>query len=173
VLAATNRDLTAMVRQGLFREDLYYRLNTIAAVLPPLRQRRDDIERLAAHFVALFNERFNSAKRLGPGVIDRLRAHEWPGNVRELAHTVEAAMIVCDGEEIRPEHLPASLQATAPAPLSGNGGIPGGPFQTLDALERAHIERVLAATHGHRGQAAEILGISERNLYRKLGASDV
>ncbi|TAK15121.1 MAG: sigma-54-dependent Fis family transcriptional regulator [Acidobacteria bacterium] len=173
VLAATNRDLTAMVRQGLFREDLYYRLNTIAAVLPPLRERRDDIERLAAHFVASFNERFNSAKRLGPGVVERLTAHDWPGNVRELAHVVEAAMIVCDGDEIRPEHLPAALRAKAPAPVpTANGAAPSGPFQTLEALERSHIERVLAATHGHRGQAAEILGISERNLYRKLREGD-
>ncbi len=172
VLGATNRDLTAMVRQGLFREDLYYRLNTIAATLPPLRERRDDIERLTAHFVASFNERFNSSKRLGPGLIDRLLAHEWPGNVRELAHVVEAAMIVCDGEEIRPEHLPAALRAKAPA-SPATGGSAAGPLQTLEALERSHIERVLAATHGQRGQAAEILGISERNLYRKLGQRDV
>ena len=168
VLAATHRDLVAMVRQGLFREDLYYRLSTISVTMPPLRERRADIDRLAAYFVSSFNERFGSSKRLTVEFFERLRAHDWPGNVRELAHVVEAAMVVCDGDELRPEHLPGRLRARPHIPAVTPAVSATGTLPTLEALERAHIELVLKATDGHRSQAAEILGISERNLYRKL-----
>ena len=167
VLAATNRDIKALVRQGLFREDLYYRLSTITMHLPALRDRRADIDRLGAHFTSLLNERFGFSKRIGPAALDRLRAHDWPGNVRELRHAIEAAMIVCDGPEVQPEHLPATVQRTA-APPTAEAAHAGQPLPTLSELERSHIEMVLQVTGGHRGQAAGILGISERNLYRKL-----
>jgi len=166
VLAATNRDLEAMVRQGLFREDLYYRLSTITVTLPPLRARGQDVDLLAGHFAAVLNRRFGFQKRVGDAALERLRRHDWPGNVRELLHVVERAMVVCDGEEIRPEHLPASLgggEAPPPAAPPGEAALP-----SLADLERTHIERVLGAVNGHRGQAARILGISERNLYRKI-----
>ncbi len=166
VLAATNRDLEAMVRQGLFREDLYYRLSTITVALPALRDRRPDIDLLAAHFVTVLNARFGSRKHLGAGALERLRRHDWPGNVRELLHVIERAMVVCEGEEIRPEHLPAALGA-APAHEAASPDE-GGALPTLAELERTHIQRVLRAVDGHRGQAARLLGISERNLYRKL-----
>jgi transcriptional regulator with PAS, ATPase and Fis domain len=168
VLAATNRDVPSLVRQGLFREDLYYRLSTIALRLPPLRERDADIDRLAHHFVAVLNDRFGFQKRIGPDALAVLRRHRWPGNVRELMHVIEAAMIVCDTPEIQPAHLPADVRATGSgsgtaAPAGGDGRLP-----TLEAVERAHIEAVLAAMDGHRGHAARTLGISERNLYRKL-----
>jgi DNA-binding NtrC family response regulator len=172
VLAATNRDLAAMVRQGLFREDLYYRLSTITLQVPPLREREGDIAVLAAHFVARLNERFGSRKRLGAEALDALRSHDWPGNVRELLHVVEAAMIVSDEAEIAPKHLPASIRsrrgpASARASATGEESAPA-PALTLEQLERGHIEGTLQATGGHRAQAARLLGISERNLYRKL-----
>jgi DNA-binding NtrC family response regulator len=167
VLAATNRDLPAMVRQGLFREDLYYRLSTVLITLPPLRARGSDIDLLARHFAALLSERFGVEKRLSAATLDVLRRHTWPGNVRELLHAIEAAIVVCEGTEVQPEHLPAQLRAPAAAPLASSNGNSGA-LQTLEAMERAHIERALKETHGHRGQAAKILGISERNLYRKL-----
>jgi DNA-binding NtrC family response regulator len=167
VLAATNRDLTAMVRQGVFREDLYYRLSTVLLTLPSLAERRSDIDLLADHFVSLLSERFGVARRqLSPAALDVLRRHSWPGNVRELLHVIEAAMVVCEGSEILPEHLPAHLRsprAAAPARDGNPADLP-----TLDELERGHIEQALQVTQGHRGQAARILGISERNLYRKL-----
>ncbi len=170
ILAATNRDVPAMVRQGLFREDLYYRLSTIRLEIPPLRERASDIELLAQEFVRTFNERFGSSRRIGEEALRILRAHSWPGNVRELLHAVEAAMVVCEGETILPEHLPAPVRApmipSAPAPAAGvpqGQGIP-----TLDQLERSHIRRALEASQGRRSEAARILGISERNLYRKL-----
>jgi DNA-binding NtrC family response regulator len=172
VLAATNRDLAAMVRQGLFREDLYYRLSTITITMPPLREREGDVDVLAAHFVARLNERFGSRKRLGASALEVLRRHDWPGNVRELFHVIEAVMIVSDEVEIGAAHLPASLRTgrdAASATMSRGASVQAdGPTGTLEELERAHIEAALRATRGHRAQAAERLGISERNLYRKL-----
>ena len=167
VVAATNRDLRAMAWQGAFREDLYYRLGTIMVKIPPLRERRPDIDLLAAHFVQMLNERFDSRKSLSAAALDALRRHDWPGNVRELLHVVESAMVVCEGGEILPDHLPASLRQPA-APRAAASAPDESRLQSLGELERAHIERVLRATNGHRGQAAQILGISERNLYRKL-----
>jgi DNA-binding NtrC family response regulator len=166
VLAATNRDLPGMVKQGLFREDLYYRLSTVPVVLPPLRDRGSDIDLLARHFAARLGERFGVEKRLSSAALQLLRRHHWPGNVRELFHAIEAAIVVCEGTEVQPEHLPAQLRAPAGVPAASSNG--NGELQTLEALERAAIERALRHTHGHRGQAAKVLGISERNLYRKL-----
>jgi DNA-binding NtrC family response regulator len=172
VLVATNRDLAAMVRQGLFREDLYYRLSTIALAMPPLRERQADIDLLAQHFVALLNDRFQCRKRIGDAALGVLGRHDWPGNVRELLHVIEAAMVVCDGVEVLPEHLPAAVRAGRLANAAGARTNPAGDgasqLPTLEQLERTHIETALRAAEGHRGNAARILGISERNLYRKL-----
>jgi transcriptional regulator with PAS, ATPase and Fis domain len=169
VLAATNRDLAAMVRQGLFREDLFYRLSTIRIEVPPLRDRGSDIELLARRFVDMWNERSGRSNQIGEQALRLLRAHRWPGNVRELLHVIESAMVVCESGVIHPEHLPHALRASpaAAAPQSTANGEPTR-MLTLQELEREHIRRALQATHGHRGQAARLLGISERNLYRKL-----
>jgi DNA-binding NtrC family response regulator len=164
VIAATNRDLAGMVRQGLFREDLYYRLSTISVRLPALRERQADIALLSRHFVDLFSARFGVRRHLSDEALAVLEAHAWPGNVRELLHAVEAAMVVCEGPVIRPEHLPAAVR-TDRAPASAP--VPDRTL-TLDEVERAHIEAVLHAHSGHRSLAAKALGISERNLYRKL-----
>jgi DNA-binding NtrC family response regulator len=170
ILAATNRDLPALVRQGTFREDLYYRLSTIALAVPSLRERPGDVELLAAHFLSVLNERLGVRKRLGASALEILRRHGWPGNVRELRHAIEAAVVVCDGVEIAPEHLPASVR---PADAgrnfsSANGDATSEAFPTLQQLEESHIALALRMSKGHRGQAARLLGISERNLYRKL-----
>jgi DNA-binding NtrC family response regulator len=169
VLAATNRDLEARVRQGLFREDLYYRLSTIRLRLPSLRERRADIDRLADHFMARLNERLGCTNRIGAAARRVLQQHDWPGNVRELLHAIEGAVVVCEGGEILPEHLPATMRAHAP---SASAHDPA-PVATLEVMERAHIELALRTTGGHRGQAARLLGISERNLYRKLREYDL
>ena len=123
MLAATNRDLGAMVRQGLFREDLFYRLSTISLHVPPLRERAGDVELLVQYFVGQLNERFGCRKEVGDAALEVLRRHDWPGNVRELKHVVEAALVVCDGPEVRPEHLPASVRRTrVPAPAEAAAG---------------------------------------------------
>jgi DNA-binding NtrC family response regulator len=167
VLTATNRDISAMVQQGLFREDLFYRLSTITVEVPPLRARGADVELLAQHFVTMLNDRFGSGKQISEEALQLLRRHNWPGNVRELLHVVEAAMVLCEGTCINPEHLPAtfgnSRVAVAPSFSSNGASLP-----TLEQAEREHIRLALLASDGHRGSAAKILGISERNLYRKL-----
>lgn len=167
ILTATNRDVFSMVRQGLFREDLFYRLTTITVEVPPLRARGIDVELLARQFVATLNERFGSSKRISEEALQLLRRHNWPGNVRELLHVVEAAMVLCEGTCILPEHLPATFRnsrvAMASSFLSNGASLP-----TLEQAEREHIRLALEASDGHRGNAARILGISERNLYRKL-----
>jgi len=168
VLAATNRDLPSMARQGLFREDLFYRLSTIAVALPPLRERREDIDLLARHFVGRLNERFGVERQIAESTLHVLRGHHWPGNVRELSHAIEAAMVVCDGREIRPEHLPNALRDALPQPVPIGRSPAEGPLPTLEELERSHIEAALRAAGGRRSETARILGISERNLYRKL-----
>jgi DNA-binding NtrC family response regulator len=166
VLAATNRDLSALVRQGLFREDLFYRLSTIAVEVPALRERRGDVPLLSAHFVAVLNDRYGTARRLGDRAREALERHDWPGNVRELQHAVEAAMVVCEGDEILPRHLPRSVVGGSPSAAATSAT--GAPLLTLEQLEREHVARALRAADGHRGHAAKMLGISERNLYRKL-----
>jgi two-component system, NtrC family, response regulator HydG len=166
LVAATNQDLRAAVREGRFREDLYYRLNVIAVPIPPLRDRRDDIPLLAEHFLQRYAARNNrQLSGFSRAAAEALARHDWPGNVRELLHAIEAAMVVCEGDEILPEHLSPGIRGNGRAPTPGNGGVP-----TLRALERAHIERVLRETQGHRSHAAKLLGISERNLYRKIRA---
>lgn len=170
VLAATNRDLRAMVGKGLFREDLFYRMSTITVEIPPLRKRSGDIELLARHFVKMLNERYGTAKVVGQSALEALCSHGWPGNVRELLHAVEAAAVVCEGGEIRVEHLPPAVRAAGPAsvPSPPQSAADGRLFPTLVELEVLHIRRALESSHGHRGNAARMLGISERNLYRKL-----
>ena len=167
VLTASNRDVSAMVRQGLFREDLFYRLSTITVEIPPLRARGADVELLAQHFVATLNERFGSGKQISEEALQLLRRHTWPGNVRELLHVVEAAMVLCEGTCILPEHLPATRGnprvAAAPSISANSASLP-----TLEQAERELIRLALEASNGHRGNAARVLGISERNLYRKL-----
>ena len=167
VLAATNRKLHEMVQQGTFREDLFYRISTITVEVPGLRERREDVPLLAEHFVSLLNERYRWRKRLGTRTLEILQAYQWPGNVRELQHAIEAAVVVCEGDELLPTHLPRALLAASPAATAGppdaNDDLP-----TLQDVEREHVARVLRSTGGHRSRAARVLGISERNLYRKL-----
>ncbi|HET6934812.1 MAG TPA: sigma-54 dependent transcriptional regulator [Candidatus Angelobacter sp.] len=167
VLTATNRDISAMVRQGHFREDLFYRLSTITLEVPPLRARGADIDLLAQHFVAVLNERFGSSKQISKEALELLRGHTWPGNVRELLHAVEAALILCEGSCLQPEHLPPALRHPKPAAHQACSGLAPSVSTLLEA-ERTLIRAALEASKGHRGNAAKMLGISERNLYRKL-----
>jgi DNA-binding NtrC family response regulator len=167
ILTATNRDIPAMVRQGLFREDLFYRLSTITVEVPPLRARQGDVDLLAQHFAIVLNERFSSNKQISEAALQLLRRHNWPGNVRELLHAVEAAFVLCEGSQVMPEHLPVALRNAKPAPSPG-ALAQDSQLPTLQEAELTHIRMAIEASKGHRGNAARILGISERNLYRKL-----
>jgi NtrC-family two-component system response regulator AlgB len=162
-VAATNRDLEEQVRKGLFREDLFYRLNVIDLQLPPLRERPEDIPRLARRFLGFFAK---SARRQAPALSqaaeDSLTAYSWPGNVRELRNTIERAVILWPAQIIEPEAFPPHISARHRA-----AGAPqvGGDF-TLDAVEREHVTRVVART-ATLEEAAAVLGIDASTLWRK------
>jgi len=166
VVAATNRDLADMVRGGSFRDDLYYRLDVGAIHLVPLRQRTEDIDPLAQHFIEIFNEKMGRhVVGVAPPALDIFSRYPWPGNVRELANVIERAMVVCKGNTILPENLPPHVFETRPA-------LPGDqlemPDLSLQAAEREQILRALQASGGRRVEAARRLGLSRRTLYRKL-----
>ena len=160
VLAATNRDLAACVAEGTFRDDLYYRVNTIAVELPPLRDRAVDIPLLARAFLDQFAK--SDPPTLAPDAIDLLSRYPWPGNVRELRNVMERAVLLAKGPQIRASDLPLHL------PVSGAAERSGAPAISLAELERRHIESVLHETSWHQGRAASALGISSKTLYRKI-----
>ena len=164
ILAATNRDLHALVPTGEFRDDLYYRLNVVTIAVPPLRERGTDIPLLAQHFLEKFAaETGRSVKHLAPETLALLASYQWPGNVRELEHAIERAVALASSEALLPEDLPPHVrQEPAPAPrLPGTG-------MTLDEVKRWYIHKVLDETGGNKVRAAELLGINRRTLYRIL-----
>jgi DNA-binding NtrC family response regulator len=166
VIAATNRDLSDMVRDGTFRDDLYYRLNVGAVHLPPLRERVDDIEPLVQHFIAIFNQRLSrTIAGVSPQVLIIFQRYAWPGNIRELANVIERATVVSKGSVLLPEHLSPHLFETR-ATQAGDGSDL--PELSLEAAERDQILRALQASGGKRIEAARLLGLSRRTLYRKL-----
>ncbi len=164
VVAATNRDLTQATARGHFREDLYYRLATFTVTIPPLRARPEDIPDLVDHFIARFNRRFSTVKRVDSYALDLLKRHAWPGNVRELIHVIEQTYVLCDGDILRVEDLPVSIGGNDGPVRPGDGdGIP-----SLREVQRRHIEWVLDKVSGNRSRAAQALGMSERTFYRIL-----
>jgi two-component system, NtrC family, response regulator AtoC len=160
VLAATNRDLAARVSEGLFRDDLYYRVNAIGIELPPLRDRVVDIPIIARQFLRQFGK--NAPPTLSADAIDLLTRYPWPGNVRELKNVIERAVLLAQGPQIRASDLPLQL------PGVGSAANPASPAVSLAELERRHIESVLHNTNWHQGKAAAALGISSKTLYRKI-----
>jgi two-component system response regulator HydG len=170
IVAATNRDLTAEVEAGRFREDLYYRLNVISITAPPLRARREDVALLVDHFLGVYCAK-NARSRLmvAPEVMSKLVDHSWPGNVRELQNVIERAAVLCRSDSLRLEDLPEAIaQASAPATsaLTFSIGTP------LDEVEHRLIRETLAHTQGDKSMAAQLLGISTRTIYRKLGEGE-
>ena len=162
VVAATNRDLEARLRDGQFREDLYYRLNVIHIALPPLRARVEDILLLAEHFLAA---KKGPARGLHPAAVKALLAYPWPGNVRELENVIERAVALCDGELIGLDDLPPQVKERRSGDLLA-GALARG--LTLADLEREYIEQVLASEGGNKTRAAARLGLDRKTLYRKL-----
>jgi len=171
IIAATNRDLEQLVAEGRFRADLFYRIDTFTLTIPPLRERGEDIERLAIAFLTAAAQRQNQeTPSITPAALDRITAYDWPGNVRELANAMERAFTFAGEERIEAADLPARISrgtATPGAPSPHADDSPAG-FASLGEVEAAHIRRVLDAVNGNRSQAAEILGIGRRTLYRKL-----
>ena len=192
VIAATNRDLRALVREGRFREDLYYRLNVVGVEIPPLRARREDIPLLLNHFLKRFRE--ENGKRIagfGPDALQLLSAYSWPGNVRELRNTVERMVVMARGTTLTVSDVPVEIRGGVARELAGESGgqkpVDGGqwtegttpnterethnaPRPTLDlsANEKTLVLRALEECRGNRSLAARKLGIGRRTLYRKL-----
>jgi len=164
IIASTNRDLVREIEAGRFREDLFYRLNVVHIGLPPLRERREDIPLLVAHFIQRLNRKL-SRKFLGVDreVLHLLMNHAWKGNVRELEHVLESAMILGDGGLIRLGDLPQPL-ATAAGARAASSAL----RDVTRRVERQHILAVLAQVQSDKKEAARLLGISLASLYRKL-----
>ncbi|MCY1018728.1 sigma-54-dependent transcriptional regulator [Pyxidicoccus sp. MSG2] len=161
VVSATNVDLSKAVTEGRFREDLLYRLNTVELQLPALRERREDIPLLAAHFLAEHGRRYGRpTMRLSPGALEALLSYAWPGNVRELEHAVERALLMSAGDEVTAEDL-LLKRAT-------REGASRLEEMTLEEVERYLIERALARQEGNVSEAAKGLGLSRSALYRRL-----
>ena len=168
-VAATNKDLEREVREGRFREDLYYRLNVITIDLPPLRERREDIEPLALHFLRRFAGRMSkNIYAIEPEALQALQGYGWPGNVRELENVMERAVILTGGSSITPAVLPLRGIAAA-SPAAASAAAPLKPQMVpLEEMERHHIEAVLRGTGYHKSRTAEILKISRRTLDRRI-----
>ena len=168
VIAATNKDLADEIRQGRFREDLFFRLNVIPIHVPPLRERGDDVIRLAQHFVAEFAREYGRRpKALSAEALNVLRAYRWPGNVRELRNVIERLMIMVPGEVIGPADLSFLDVSTSPRPATDATTVEP-LFSARDAWERAYILNALAAFDGNISRTADALGLERSNLYKKL-----
>jgi two-component system response regulator PilR (NtrC family) len=171
VIAATNRDLAAMVEEGRFREDLFYRLNVIPIRLPALRERTDDVPLIAEHFLAKYTREMSKPLAgLSAAVIERLKAYGWPGNVRELENVIERAVALESADTIQPETLGDDFSQGRPATQvrqSATASLPAAGFsleQHLQEIERSHVERALRQCEGVQVRAADLLGLSFRQF---------
>jgi transcriptional regulator with PAS, ATPase and Fis domain len=164
VIAATNRNLEEAIKEGRFREDLFYRLNVIAIIMPPLKKRKEDIPLLAEHFRQRFTQETNKPiDKVSREAMDELMLYDWPGNVRELENAVERAVVVGKERRICPEDLPIFCHVPSPRP-TGN---------TLKDVERAHIQNILSDNDWNIARSAKILGVDRSTLYSKIKRYDI
>jgi transcriptional regulator with PAS, ATPase and Fis domain len=171
IVAATNRDLSQAVREGRFREDLYYRLAVVTVLLPPLRDRGNDLDLLSMHFFAHYaREHGRPVRAVAEEVFNVLHRHPWPGNVRQLRNAAERAVVMADGEILLPQHLPADILSPPEAhSANGTGAAPSEPpLVTLEEMEKRMIRRALRETANNVTVAAERLGIHRNTLRRKI-----
>jgi DNA-binding NtrC family response regulator len=175
VIAATHQDLEQLIRQGRFREDLFYRLNVISVPVPPLRERREDIAELAQHFLQLYAQRCDKAvAQIDDDALMVLKAHRWPGNVRELENVIERAVVVAEDAVVTVQELPAELVAAVERGRSGlrpaadlSVGLQAEREQ-YDRDERERLVRALAAADGNKAKAARALGLARSTLVSRL-----
>ena len=161
IVCATNEDLEKLVADGRFRQDLYYRINVFSIALPPLRERLEDIETLARHFLQrLALQMDKRVSDISPDAIRKMMAYDWPGNVRELANAIERAMVVSRGSVIRPEDLPFVVPETQAV------SAPAG--DSLADMEKTHIAAILGRTRWNISQSADLLQIDRATLYNKI-----
>jgi len=170
IIAASNRDLHKEIESGNFREDLYYRISVFLIRLPSLRERIDDIEPLAYHFLQFFS--LKTGKRIdkiSADCLNTLKLHTWKGNIRELRNVIERCVILATGKEITTDLLPIEIQNNIESNTNDK------PLSTFDlaSLEKQHIQRILNYTKGNKTKAAELLGIALTTLYRKLSENNL
>jgi two-component system response regulator AtoC len=168
IISATHRNLRERIKEGRFREDLYYRLNVLDIEIPPLRERRGDMPLLLQYFLNKFTPAGKTPSTISPRAWAVLSQYPFPGNVREFAHAIEHAVVLASGGEIEVEHLPGGITGT----LDGGASAPPGSLRSLSAalkeFEHEYLLRALAQANGKKMKAAEILGISRKNLWEKL-----
>lgn len=162
IIAATHRDIARMVREGDFREDLYYRLMVVPIDLPPLRERKEDIPLLTMHFIYKFNHHFGFYKRISPQVIEKLVDYSWPGNVRELENVIERMMVIAPGEELTVKLLPESIGNKKFLPKRGT--------RLKEAVEQTEAYLLAESYKEHRSwpKVAELLGVDRTTVFRKV-----
>jgi two-component system nitrogen regulation response regulator NtrX len=174
VIAATNKKLEEAIERGEFREDLYFRLNVIPIVVPPLRERREDIPLLVQHFAKRFGEEHNlKPKRFDPRAMEALQRHRWRGNIRELRNTIERLLIMTPGDLVRPEDLADEVRSDAPARVADVGADTAPPKagtlrEFKDASERAYLVQKLRENNWNISKTAEVIDTPRSNLYKKL-----
>jgi two-component system response regulator AtoC len=189
LIAASNQNIPARVESGQFRQDLYYRINTVRIVLPPLRERPEDVEPLARHFLGALSRKnlpFPPPRAIAPAALDALVRHPWPGNVRELAHVIEHAALLCDGDVIEVAHLPPEVHGAAQAPSPGRAEVrSAAASRALDdtadtdvsrasfqdarrVFEERYFVQLLEAHGGNVQRAAEAAGLHRTTLYERL-----
>jgi transcriptional regulator with GAF, ATPase, and Fis domain len=171
IIAATNRDLDASVKEGRFREDLFHRLNVIPIVLPPLRERKEDIPALADYFMQRFSvEAKKNFVEITPEAQEKLMGYDWPGNVRELANVIERTVVLGQGPKIQLQDLAPRISSAEPSTRSSISSY----RETVDAAKRELVLKALAQTQGNRAAAAKALGLHEKyflKLIKALGIS--
>jgi len=167
IIAATNKDLTKAIKDGTFREDLFYRLNVVLIQMPPLRERKSDIPLLVQHFLEKYNSRLRKEMRgISPDALDLLVRHDWPGNVRELENTMERLLVLSPGPYLEPADLVFAGTILTPAAEAPDGTL-------LKDLERNHIIQTLQRCDGHKSETARALGIDRKTLREKLKRYDL
>jgi two-component system response regulator HydG len=167
IIAATNKDLTKAIKDGTFREDLFYRLNVVLIQMPPLRERKSDIPLLVQHFLEKYNARLRKEMRgISPDALDLLVRHDWPGNVRELENTVERLVVLSPGPYLEPADLVFAGTVLTPGAEAADG-------TSLKDLERNHIIQTLQRCDGHKSETARALGIDRKTLREKLKRYDL
>ncbi len=168
IIAATNRDLAAMVREGTFREDLYYRIKVLQLHLPPLRDRKSDIPLLVDHFISVLNVRYNKKiSGISADALDLILGYGFPGNIRELQNILEHAFVFCAGSRIEPEHLPEELRRSTPY-VRQSGMISLDSVSSLKELESIYIHHRIEQNGGNKTETAQALGMHKATLFRKL-----
>jgi len=162
LIAASKKDLSELVKEGKFRDDLYYRLNVIPIFVPPLRERKDDIHLLVSHFLTLYNKKYNKKINISTNAISTLENYDWPGNIRELENTIERVVALSDKSELRPEDFfflwKTEVEKTTSQEIR----------EIVKEKEKEHIIKVLSQVHGKKEAAARILGISRKTLWQKI-----